>query len=328
MDIPVKALSDIEVKSEVSENDKILILDSETEEARLASKDELKGEQWDPWEQWEPWEPWQDGVAATITIGSTQTLPAGSSATVTNTGSSSEAVLDFGIPTWPKGAPWQDWNDGRGIYSITSSKSWKTTTITIAYTDESTPSTFQVEDWADGQWSWDVVWPSSSTSWHLAVFDWLTGKIIKDGGAIPNGVIVASTAPSPATEGMVWYDTANDILKSYDGTNWNILANWDILYSQFAKVTATSWATLTISDLTTEFSPTVDFTIGAWTVKEWMQYVVRINSWATACTMTLWTWITNPFGEDLTLTASKMTTVVLFATSSSALEIFSARTAS
>jgi hypothetical protein len=43
-DIPVKALSDIEVKSEVSENDKILILDSETEEARLASKEELKGD--------------------------------------------------------------------------------------------------------------------------------------------------------------------------------------------------------------------------------------------------------------------------------------------
>lgn len=34
-------------------------------------------------------------------------------------------------------------------------------------------------------------------------------------------MIVASTAPSPATEGMVWYDTTNDILKCYDGTNWN-----------------------------------------------------------------------------------------------------------
>ena len=41
---PVKPISEIEVKSEVSENDKILILDSESEEARLASKDELKGD--------------------------------------------------------------------------------------------------------------------------------------------------------------------------------------------------------------------------------------------------------------------------------------------
>ena len=95
--IPVKPINEIEVKSEVSENDKILILDSETEEARLASKDELKGDTWatitsaefvwddivftkddadtvtlenakselewpkgDKWDPWEPWEDWTD----------------------------------------------------------------------------------------------------------------------------------------------------------------------------------------------------------------------------------------------------------------------------
>lgn len=41
-DVPVKAISDIEVKAEVSADDKILILDSVSEEARLASKSELK----------------------------------------------------------------------------------------------------------------------------------------------------------------------------------------------------------------------------------------------------------------------------------------------
>lgn len=46
--IPVKPINEIEVKSEVSENDKILILDSDTEEARLAPKDEIKGT--DAWE--------------------------------------------------------------------------------------------------------------------------------------------------------------------------------------------------------------------------------------------------------------------------------------
>ena len=50
--IPVKPINEIEVKSEVSENDKILILDSETEEARLAPKDEIK---WDKGDQWDPW---------------------------------------------------------------------------------------------------------------------------------------------------------------------------------------------------------------------------------------------------------------------------------
>lgn len=64
MTVPVKALSEIEVKSEVSENDKILILDSESEEARLASKDELKWDKWDTWPQWPQglvWPKWEKG---------------------------------------------------------------------------------------------------------------------------------------------------------------------------------------------------------------------------------------------------------------------------
>jgi hypothetical protein len=40
--VRVKPISELEVKSEVSINDKILILDSVSEEARLASKSELK----------------------------------------------------------------------------------------------------------------------------------------------------------------------------------------------------------------------------------------------------------------------------------------------
>lgn len=37
-------------------------------------------------------------------------------------------------------------------------------------------------------WTWDVVWPSSSTDWHLAVFDWATWKLLKDWWAIPTWV--------------------------------------------------------------------------------------------------------------------------------------------
>lgn len=45
-----------------------------------------------------------DGQAATITIGTTTTLPEGSSATVTNSGTSSAAVFNFGIPKGDTGA--------------------------------------------------------------------------------------------------------------------------------------------------------------------------------------------------------------------------------
>jgi ribosomal protein L35AE/L33A len=44
------------------------------------------------------------GPAATVTVGSTTTLSAGSSATVTNSGSSLAAVLNFGIPAGPQGS--------------------------------------------------------------------------------------------------------------------------------------------------------------------------------------------------------------------------------
>ena len=43
------------------------------------------------------------------------------------------------------------------------------------YVDE---DTFQW--WAGWAWSWDVSWPASSTDWDLAIFDWATGKLIKD----------------------------------------------------------------------------------------------------------------------------------------------------
>jgi len=104
------------------------------------------------------------------------------------------------------------------------------------------------------------------------------------------------------------------------------LRNKWIKDSDFWINTATTWATLTISNYTTSFTPSENFSIVAWTVKEWMQYIVRLTSWATAYTMTLGTWITNPYGEALTLTANKTTTVVFFATSSSTLELFGIKT--
>ncbi len=44
-----------------------------------------------------------DCECPTITVGKTTTLPAGSQATVTNSGTDSETVLDFGIPAGPQG---------------------------------------------------------------------------------------------------------------------------------------------------------------------------------------------------------------------------------
>ena len=66
---------------------------------------------------------------------------------------------------------------------------------------DTTNSVLKVYDWT--QWNttwwgwWDVVWPASATDGHLAVFDWATGKLIKDGGSVPTWV------PAVWTNGQV-----------------------------------------------------------------------------------------------------------------------------
>ena len=129
---------------------------------------------WADWQNWQDGKDWADWAAATITAWTATWLPAGSSPTVTNSGSSSAAVFNFWIP---KGDTWET---GNGISSVTTSKSWKVTTVTMNYTDWSTPTSFQVSDGQDWEWSWDVIWPNSSTNGNVALFDWTTGKLIKD----------------------------------------------------------------------------------------------------------------------------------------------------
>ena len=67
---PVKPINEIERKTWVSDQDLILILDAETNEARLAPKEELKwekgdqwlqGERWEVWPQWWVWPAWPEG---------------------------------------------------------------------------------------------------------------------------------------------------------------------------------------------------------------------------------------------------------------------------
>lgn len=66
------------------------------------------GQPGQPGPQGEPGVPGRDGESATIEVASTSTLPAGSSATVTNVGTSSAARLAFGIPKGDTGAAGAD----------------------------------------------------------------------------------------------------------------------------------------------------------------------------------------------------------------------------
>lgn len=59
-----------------------------------------------------PGTPGANGAAATVQVGQVTTLPAGSQATVTNSGTNQAAVLNFGIPQGATGATGADGTDG------------------------------------------------------------------------------------------------------------------------------------------------------------------------------------------------------------------------
>jgi hypothetical protein len=87
----------------------------------------------------------QDGQSATITVDSTTTLPAGSSATVTNVGTSSAARLAFGIPKGDTGAAGQDG------FSPTATVTQTSGGATISITDKDGTTTADVSNGTDGQ---------------------------------------------------------------------------------------------------------------------------------------------------------------------------------
>lgn len=186
------------------------------------------------------WANWQDWAAATISAWTATTLPAGSTPTVTNSGTSSAAVFNFGIPKW------DTWATGNGIASVTSSKSWKVTTVTITETDWDS-SSFTVTDGNDWEWSGDVLWPASSVDGHLAVFDWATGKVIKDGWAIPTPTTVvdnlttqSATSALSANQGYVldWkISTINGKIPS-EATSSNKLADKNYVDDSINSITA------------------------------------------------------------------------------------------
>lgn len=78
------------------------------------------------------------GDAATITIGKTTTLPPEESATVTNSGTKSDAILNFGIPRGFKGDKGDKGEAGAGIASVHMNADY---TLTITYTNGTTYTT-------------------------------------------------------------------------------------------------------------------------------------------------------------------------------------------
>jgi len=125
--------------------------------------------------------------------------------------------------------------------------------------------------WAAG--AGDVNWPASATNWHLAVFDWTTGKIIKDWWAVPTSKSAASW----------WTDTS--LVTTWEKYTWN--NKQDALTTQTAyttKWTATKVPTITTNTLwqvTAITETNISFPVTSVNSNTWAVTVNEVPTWWT-----------------------------------------------
>lgn len=219
-----------------------------------------------------------------------------------------------------------------------------TKTFYLSSTSDTTNAQSAYDRASDGKnalvvYSWDTYIPTSISSTQFVL---RSNKIYQDGTNLKNDLmtmtvssdvvtwitvntsnVVTSGLPLNNTISYTPSNNYNPATKKYVDDNMTDA----VKYIDFEE-SQSVWATVQMNYFTKSVTPTANITVTAWTLKPRMQYILRVNSGATAYTMSLGTWVTNPFWEDLTLTASKTTTVVFLATSSSTLEVFSVRTES
>lgn len=175
MTLPVKPISEIEEKAQVWADDRILILDADSEEARLASKDELKGDKWDKWDKgdtWDTWPQWPKGDK--WDKGDTWAKwDKGDKGDTWATGATWPAWAKWDKwdkwdtwSQWPKWDTWDEWPQGSTWPQWVSvsdfekiSWTWAAgTSDTYEFTlSDWTTFDFSVYNWANWEWSGDMI---------------------------------------------------------------------------------------------------------------------------------------------------------------------------
>lgn len=186
---------------------------------------------------------------------------------------------------------WTNWNLTWKVYS-----SW--TGITVNNTNNTISNTWVLS--INGS-TWAITW--------IATEQYVDNAIDE---AVEGSKYVWPTAPENPTQGMLWYDTTNNILKVWNWSSWEIVWEGDMKYVDF-NFQSKSWNNITL-DFASTITPSADFTVNAPSeIKDWQTYILRVNSWATAYTMTLGTNITDPYEWDLTLSANGIDQFVFLA---------------
>ena len=299
----------------------IVFTRSDSENVTLAdAKTELKWPKGDKWDTWATGSTW---AAATVSVWTTTTWDAGTSASVTNSGTSSAAVLNFTIPkwnkwdTWEKWADWQDWADWNWITSVTSSKVWKTTTVTMNF-DEWDPFSFQVQDWADWQGSGDMLTsvydPNNKAADAFDYTNFINTPTIPENVSdlnndswfitgIDSSDVTTALGYTPVDSASLWTAATKNTWSS----SWNVPvldSNWKLNTSVVPAVAITDTFTVNSSSDLTWLTTAEKWDI-AICPSEWKTYILYDDPYSTAAN-----WKTLPTPTDAVSSVNSKTWVV------------------
>ena len=150
------------------------------------------------------------------------------------------------------------------VYKL-SSTNWWTWTVEVRDTGAKLVA---------GTWIWVTVNSSGATISN----NWVTSVNWSTWAVTVNDVKISSSAPASPIEWMTWYDTTNDQLKVYDGTNWQVTGK-----------DYNAWPWISIGTYN-------DYSAMRWPCPEWFhvpskdEWMAVYNIWNTLWLWTSWSW--------------------------------------
>lgn len=177
------------------------------------------------------------GPAATISIGSVTTLPAGSSATVVNSGTSGAAVFDFGLPEGDTGPQGEDGPQGPAatvaIGTVTTLSPGSNATVTNSGTSSAAVFDFGIPQGAEGDPGEVVeqivpIETTTTASRSYATDDYLvnsSGILVQATAAIALGATIDST--NTAAVNKTLSEALSSDIVTVKSRIQKVMINWD-----------------------------------------------------------------------------------------------------
>ena len=155
------------------------------------------------------------------------------------------------------------------VYKLTNASWWTWTVTTREASSKIATSTGLTSSYSNGTLTLSNTWVTSvnSGTWAVTV----------------NDIKVASSAPSTPSEWMAWYDSTNDVLKIYDGSNWTAVwgGGWvkvydcDDLRSNWVQDLVTEFANGTLCVIQDNNATRASF----WHFDQWTMWIVAYAGW-------------------------------------------------